>query len=268
MEDFKSVISKDEYLQPRKSPTESELRLYLREVEYHCPLCGKELQTRKQRKLSEKKFEIAHIYPNSPTENQYTTLLGLERLGENSETFENKIALCKECHGTQDYHTTIEDYLCLLNKKKACLLETALHDATITLGLEMEIEEVIRFICEFKESDIAKLNYQAIPITNKFLPNEVAMKSKVLGYVLTYFVYIRDLFNRMDKTNGFNFDVLSGQIHACFLKMNSTNASKYEIFEQMVEWINNKTKRTSRNACEAIVSFFIQHCEVFNEITE
>ena len=41
-------------------------------------------------------------------------LKGLERLGDNSESFDNKIALCKDCHSTQDYHTTKEDYLKLI----------------------------------------------------------------------------------------------------------------------------------------------------------
>ena len=56
MEDLKDTLKTDSYLQPRKNPTEAELRLFLREVNYHCPLCGKELQSRQQKKLSEKKF--------------------------------------------------------------------------------------------------------------------------------------------------------------------------------------------------------------------
>lgn len=46
------------YLQPRKKPNEAEIRLFLREVDYHCPLCGCELQSRKQKKLSEKNFKL------------------------------------------------------------------------------------------------------------------------------------------------------------------------------------------------------------------
>ena len=45
---------------------------------------------------------------------QYLELKGLERLGDNSESFDNKIALCKDCHSTKDYHTTKEDYLKLI----------------------------------------------------------------------------------------------------------------------------------------------------------
>ena len=35
-----------------------------------------------------------------------------------NEDYENKIALCKNCHGTQDYHTTKDDYLSLLSLKE------------------------------------------------------------------------------------------------------------------------------------------------------
>lgn len=268
MKDLTNILETDTYLQPRGKPTEAELRLFLREVNYHCPLCGKELQSRKQKKLGEKKFQIAHIYPNSPTDEQYHTLTGLERLGQNSESFENKIALCKDCHGTQDFHTTAQEYLRLIDIKKNCLRQTALHDATITLGLENEIENVISKISGLNESDKSELNYIAVLITNKFIPGEMLLKSRITGYVMTYFTYIRDLFKNLEETSDFNFDILSGQIRACFIKMDSTGANKSEIFESMVDWINNKTQNISKFACEAIISFFVQHCEVFYEITK
>ncbi|GAY78698.1 hypothetical protein NBRC111894_4252 [Sporolactobacillus inulinus] len=253
-------------MQPRVNPTEAELRL--REVNYHCPLCGKELQSRKQKKLSEKKFQIAHIYPNSPTYEQYNILKASDRLGKNCESFENKIALCKDCHGTQDFHTTVEEYLNLLEIKKTCLRQTALHDATFTLGLEYEIENVVEKIYGLKESDISGINYNAVAIADKFISDEILLKSKITGYVMTYFTFIRDLFKNMETTTTFDFDILSGQIRACFIKMDSSGADKVEIFENMVDWINNKTQNISRIACEAIISFFVQHCEVFYEITK
>lgn len=91
------AIATDPYLKERKSPTAVDQQLYLKEVSFVCPLCGKILRHRKQKKAN-KLYEIAHIFPNSPTEEQYEQLSGLPRLGDNSESFENKIALCKDCH--------------------------------------------------------------------------------------------------------------------------------------------------------------------------
>lgn len=103
------AIAADPYLKERKAPTEAEQQLYLKEVSFSCPLCGTILRHRRQKKAN-KLYEIAHIFPNSPTEEQYGCLGTLPRLGDNSESFENKIALCKDCHAQQDFHTTQRVY--------------------------------------------------------------------------------------------------------------------------------------------------------------
>lgn len=267
-EELNKIIEEDPYHRERENPSSTDLRLYLREVDYHCPLCGKELQSRRQKKATQQKFQIAHIYPNRPTMEQYMLLRGLERLGESCEDFENKIALCVECHQTQDYHTTVDEYIHLLMIKKRCLLQTALHDATNTLGLEMEIEEVVKKLTKLLETDLAELNYEPVPIANKFTNQELLLKSKISGYVMIFYPYIRDSFRKFDGKNGFNLQILSEQIRGCFVKMDGISKDKFLVFSKIVEWIKNKTQSSSVEACEAVVSFFVQNCEVFNEITE
>lgn len=267
-EELNLIIEKDPYHKERENPSDSDLRLYLREVNYHCPLCGKELQSRKQKKANQKLFQIAHIYPNSPTVEQYNMLHNLERLGVDCEGFENKIALCINCHQTQDYHTTVDDYIRLLNIKKRCLTQTALHDATNTLGLETEIDKVISKLSALSDSDLTELNYEPVPIANKFTNQEILLKSKVTNYVLTFYPHIRESFRKLDGKNGFHLQVLSEQIRSCFIKMDSISQDKTLVFSKIVEWIMHKTQSNSLESCEAVVSFFVQNCEVFHEITE
>ncbi len=240
----------------------------MREVDFHCPLCGAELQSISQQKKSHKLYQIAHIYPNRPTPEQYATLPKDERLGTNSESYENKIALCKNCHGILDFHTTIEEFRRLLNKKKQFLLETALHDATLSLGLEKEISFVVQNISKITSEELSEIDYSAVPIASKFSSDELLLKTKVTSYVLTYFPYIRDQFKNLEGSSSLNFQVLSSQIRACFLKMNDCNAQKSQIFECMVDWLKKKTLNSSTQACEAVISFFIQECEVFYEIAK
>ena len=73
------IVESDSYHKDRQNPTDAEIRLYLHEVNYHCPLCGKELQYRGQVKPDQKLFLIAHIYPNSPTLEQYTNFNGYNK---------------------------------------------------------------------------------------------------------------------------------------------------------------------------------------------
>lgn len=267
-DELNKIIEEDSYHKKRENPSEADLRLYLREVDYHCPLCGAELQSRNQKKKEQKRFQIAHIYPNSPTVEQYLLLHSLERLGENCEDFENKVALCLVCHQTQDFHTTVDEYNHLLNIKKRCLVQTALHDATNTLGIENEIDKIVDAMTNLLESDLAELNYEPVPIAKKFTSQELLLKVKTSGYVTSFYPYIRDAFRELDGKNGFHLQILSEQIRGAFLKMESISKDKTLIFSKIVEWIKNKTQSNSVEACEAIVSFFVQNCEVFYEITE
>lgn len=260
-------INGDSYLQPRKNPTPAELRLFLLEVDNHCPLCGKELLSRKQKKLEEKRFQIAHIYPNSHTAEQEKELGKLERLGSNSESFENRIALCKDCHGTQDYHTKADEYLDLVKIKKDLLRKTSLHDLVQPSGLEDEISEVVKKITNISEEELSALNYVAVPLVNKIENKEILLKTKIQGYVTNYYPYIRDLFRNLEKSGSFNFEVMCMQIRTCFIKMNAGGVSQIEIYNAMVDLLNNKTLKVSPMACEAVVAFFVQNCEVFDEIT-
>lgn len=261
------AIAADSYLKERKAPSETEQLLYLKEVSYACPLCGKILRHRKQGKKN-KLYEIAHIFPNSPTEEQYERLSTLPRLGDHSESFENKIALCKDCHDEQDYHTTQEDYLNLLQKKQHLLRLTDLHEATLTMGLEREIAEVVKKFSTLREEELAALNYTPVRLAKKFTDADFHLKNRISMYVTNYYPYIRDCFKELDGKNGFCLTSLCLQIKSCFIKMECLSDNKSDIFDQLVAWIMRKTQSTSREASEAVISFFVQNCEVFHEITE
>lgn len=266
-EEFEKLLLNDNYIKKRKDPSKSEIQLYLREVNFICPLCGDDLRNSKQKK-NNALYEIAHIYPNRPTQEQYKALSNLKRLGENSESFENKIALCLKCHKTQDYHTSKDEYLKLVNIKEKLLKRIETYNATLNLALEDNIAIVVDKISKLKEEDFIQLNYNPVSLKNKFSNNEKLLKTKVSMYVTEYYPYILDLFKNLEGKNGFHLDVLSGQIKTCFIKMEYENNNKQEIFNQMVNWVNNKTLDISKEACEVVISFFIQNCEVFREITE
>ena len=260
------ILENDPYHIPRKKPREDEIRLFLREVDYHCPLCGKDLQPRAQSKPNQHQFQIAHIYPNRPTIQQYAVLHGLERLGNTSEDFENKIALCLTCHNKQDFQTTKDDYEALLSIKKNCLQKSALHDAIDELYLESDLKEVVDQICKTPTSELTVLNMIPVRVADKFEDEDAPILSKITGYVTQYYTYIRDLFREKDGKDGFIFSVLCSEVKLAFIKMDAKSDNKEEIFNQLSALINRKTASSNQTACEIVAAFFVQNCEVFNEI--
>lgn len=266
-EELGLIKATDSYFQPRKDPTDREHSLYLREVDFSCPLCGKTLRSRRQRK-NNRLYQIAHIYPNSPTLEQYEVLKGLERLGKSTESFDNKIALCMECHNTQDYHTTKDDYMKLLEIKKRLLNRTALMETVDDLGLQAELASILEQIVQIPGGALASLNYDPVKVKKKFSVDEFLLETQIENDVLHYYPYVRDILKEYDGKNGFSMEVLSMQIKAAFIKMNNETENKEELFHQLVNWILHKSCSESRRACEVVVAFFVQNCEVFYEITE
>lgn len=136
------------------------------------------------------------------------------------------------------------------------------------MGLELEIAEVVKKVCSLREDVLTSLNYSPVMLTKKFTPEELLLKNRVSMYVTSYYPYVRDCFKEVEGINGFSLNALSLQIKSCFIKMEGISENKSDIFNQLVNWVMSKTLSTSREACEAVISFFVQNCEVFFEITE
>lgn len=259
----------DPYLTERTSITDNMDNAYLLEVDGKCPLCGEYMLIPKGKRMN-KRYQIAHIYPNSPTPNELEELKGLERLGVNCEDFENKIALCKDCHGYYDDHKTKEEYLNLLEIKKNLLCISKTEIVTSHQDLEQEIILVINALSKVDEEALQKmkLEYHALKIATKIEDTYTLLKGKIENYVCLYFNYIKETFQNLDQAGQINFELVASEIKTSFLKCENEITNKSQIFESLVKWLKSKLVGSSNEACEAIISYFVQSCEVFHEITK
>lgn len=90
-----------------------------------CPLCGEPLVGNKNgRRL--KLYDVAHIYPHSPTEEQLEELKGIPA-PDDVESLDNLILLCQKNHKRQDFHVTRDEYLRLYMKNNSLSQRTALN---------------------------------------------------------------------------------------------------------------------------------------------
>jgi hypothetical protein len=259
----------DPYLIERVSITENTDNAHLLEVDGMCPLCGNYLLIPKGKRMN-KKYQIAHIYPNSPTPNEVKELQGLERLGTNCEDFENKIALCKDCHGYYDDHKTKEEYLRLVKIKKRLLATSKAKISTSHQDIDEEIVLVINSLTNIDPITLQKmeLEYKALKISSKIEQTYSILKVKIETYVCIYFNLIKETFQNLDQENKLNFDLVASEIRSSFLKCDEEIVSKSEIFESLVKWLKSKSSGSSSEACEAVISYFVQSCEVFHEIPQ
>ena len=259
----------DDYLQPRAAITENVDLQHIQEVGGFCPLCGKQLLVKKGSKVN-KQYQIAHIYPNSPNAHQKVELAGLERLGNTREDFENKISLCKNCHGYYDDHTTKEEYLKILAIKKELLAINKIREKVSTEDIEEELLILMNQLTAITDQEIEEsiLKYKGIKIANKIEDNYCILRRKVEFNACTYYGFIKENMKNLSVQKGLKFELLASEVKTAYLKAKGNTDDKVIIFNSLVEWMKSKVTRTSKEACEVMISFFIQNCEVFDEISE
>ena len=88
-------------------------------------------------------------------------------------------------------------------------------------------------------------------------------KRKIKNNVRDYYLFIRDKLASLDQSDPDLSDIISLQIKTFYLKQKRMGYDQQVVFENIVSWINSKTKPESTDAPEILASFFIQNCEIF-----
>ena len=112
---------------------------------------------------------------------------------------------------------------------------------------------------------MVRLSYESLKIeqkANDTLP--FAIKRTIKNDVVDYFDYIHKIFVEMDKVTPYKFDTLAAQIKGFYCKTMQINPNKEFVYASLVDWLNEKTGSYSRRACEIVIAYFIQDCEVFS----
>lgn len=259
----------DTYLQKRSAITENTDLQHIQEVGGYCPLCGKMLLMKKGSRIN-KQYQIAHIYPNSPNMHQIKELEGLVRLGNSCEDFENKIALCKDCHGFYDDHTTKEEYLKIYNIKKKLLDNNQIQNEMSFVEIEQEVLIILDKLSEVDDGELQKLElkYNGVKLSNKIEEEYSLLLRKVKYNVCTYFNFIKECMKSFSEEKNINFELIACEVKTAYLKAVQRTENKVMIFNGLVDWLNNKVPEATKEGCEIVISFFIQNCEVFDEISE
>jgi hypothetical protein len=235
------------------------------EVDGKCPLCGDSLVSEKDgRRIAV--YDRAHIYPHSPTTAQLLAFKGIPKPID-IESPANIILLCKRCHKMQDDATTATDLLRLYSVKQEKSGAYHASQEMSRINIEPELRNVLDTLSTIDDSDLVVLSYNPLAIKRKIEAG--ALQRKVLGCVTTYYETLKRLFQELDNRRSSTFEMIAMQVKQAFLSQERGELflDKSQVFDVLVEWVQSKTGGC-RVACEAVVSYFVQDCEVFHEISK
>ncbi len=238
------------------------------EVQGSCPLCNRNLMTKKHSGKNVRVFDVAHIYPLNATEHEKNILAGEEVLAEDIDSEPNFIALCKKCHKVYDTNKTVEEYRQLVQIKKNINKAKELAITWDKQTLHKDISTVAIKIGSMGEDEIqdTKLSYDALKLTDKSdetfgLLNEM----KVSQYILNFYVPIRDALKSLEMQEKAKSKFICSQVRSYYTLLLMQGYDQKNIFEKLCEWFMTNTGISERDKAEVLVSYFIQNCEVFSE---
>ena len=80
--------------------------------------------------------------------------------------------------------------------------------------------------------------------------------------VVTYYRYIEKVFSNSTS----DFDTIAAEVKISSSKLEKAGLLQADIITNLSEWIRNKAGlgTESRLACNIVVAFFVQNCEVFH----
>lgn len=252
----------------RRQYTPNEYTILFNEVDGHCPLCGIPLIYEKGDRLN-KRVELAHIYPHSPTKEEKELLKDVEILSEDLEDIKNIIWLCPNCHEKFDKPRTLDGYNKVLNIKKQILKEKEIKDLFYEYKIEDDIKQIIDKLTndDLEEISVTELSYNPKVIDNKLNATMNAItKRKIKTNVNEYFYIVRQELQNLDALTPNKATKIATQIKSFYLEANEKQSNQEDIYKFIVDWLHSKTK-INHEASSVIISYFIQNCEVFDVVS-
>jgi len=247
----------------RRKPTENEHIYLINQVDALCPLCRKTLMYDKKN-TKRKGYEIAHIYPSSPTAAEKELLKDEKLLNPDVEHRDNLIPLCNGCHTKFDNPRTVEEYRKLFAIKAALIEIEKQRDVWSELEIHEDIVKIFEQLAAAPTPQSVPLSYDPKVIDNK-LDKTIQHPTYVMikAYVSEYYGFIQDQLKSLDVDNSGVSVIIMTEVKLFYLNMKKNTSNQQEIFESLVDWFQYKTTARVKNSTEIVAAYFIQNCEVF-----
>lgn len=235
----------------------------LAEANYECPLCHKKLvDTIKGQPI--KKYRITQIFPNGLEDDSMAEFISIQPAPKRLDSPENLIALDADCAEKYLLNPTVDEYRHLWEIKAQLAKNYVAKQAVNGVQLEDDIRTVLDALSTIRDtSELVALEYDALRIDEKFDAENFILKNETQVQVVTYYRYIEKVFSNSNA----DFDMIASEIKVSSMKLEKAGLSQADVISQLSEWMRNKAGlgTDSRLACNIVVSFFIQNCEVFHK---
>ena len=154
----------------------------------------------------------------------------------------------------------------LTEKQMAARELNRIRDDIAIERIDGDIEAVLRSVDQLDEDDNTELRLDPLTIDKKV--SEKRLREHIRTDVLSLYPGVNEILDRLAGEGRINPTRFARQIRRIFENAASPVLSERKIYDLIVDKLNTVSGGRYKTACEVIVSYFVQRCEVFNEIAE
>ena len=111
------------------------------------------------------------------------------------------------------------------------------------------------------------LNYNPVTVRQKIAISNEMLYSKAQMHVNMYYPAVDEAFREMSTEGKLRFSQFSLQVRAIFLGLQEKEYTQDKIYYELTKWLFDATNE-NWSACEVVISYFIQKCEVFDAVAQ
>lgn len=235
-----------------------------------CSICGKPLKLYKAKKTMYR-YSIIQIFPEGLSATKAAEFASVAPPPADFHHKNNLICVCDVCGDEYAASPVAETYRLLVDKKERQLLKNETVSLMHTSELDGKIADILGKLndLDFDSAEYKALRTKPLTIKEKIESDE-RLRRKIIEDAHAYYHFVRKHLSELDDA-GSNFKIIANQVQNYYLKLTLTKGkSQSDIYYDIVDWIMHKLSLSNdyRIACEIVVSFFVQNCEVFDEISK
>ncbi len=232
-----------------------------------CPLCGSSIAS----EGSAKRYKVVCITPliakkDYREKRKYEGKVPqMPALG----TAEDRIALCLDCASRYENNHEPDEFAALLERKWTLRTRNDLTNKISSLDIEKTLPMLLAQLGQVRDYDeLEKLPMKALMVREKIDAAEQLLILKIETLNVSFYNFIRGQGQILEQQGILDFTLLASQVRCCYLKLRKSGLSQEQIFNRVCSWIVSKTGSERTVECEALAAFFVQNCEVFDEIAQ
>ncbi len=253
---------------PRFDGTSDEENILVRKQKNICPICGEELLHNIKGSLT-KNYDLAYVFPKNLDIELVSDFNLIKIKPDNMESLDNKLILCKSCNLKYNKTPNIDFYKKLVESKELLNRNENLDSKLSIINMDEKITFLLEKLKNFK--DVADTPLRIDPTTvSKKIQDNIILENTIKDYVSHYFYFIQERISNYEDQGFIKVNNLASSIKICYQEISKVENDQSIIFYEISDWLRKKLKldSTYRTASDIVVAYFVQNCEVFDEISE